>query len=101
MSPATLSLLSGLGYCYDSSFIDDDAPYALDADGGAGMVELPLNHALIAASGYACLVLHPRGDIGVAREARLVMMRRFVERARGFGVRFRRCGECAAAARAR
>jgi hypothetical protein len=33
---------------------------------------------LIAESGYACLVLHPRADIGVARAARLEMMERFL-----------------------
>jgi hypothetical protein len=122
LSPATLGLLSRLGYRYDSSFIDDDAPYRLDADGGVGMIELPLNQwlidashfgrripqaraeafmreefdALIVEAGYACLALHPRADIGVAREARLVMMARFLEEACvRFGVIYRRCADCA------
>jgi hypothetical protein len=55
--------------------------------------------ALIEESGYACLVLHPRADIGVARAARLEMMTQFLERARGFGVAFHRCSDCAAAFR--
>jgi hypothetical protein len=43
MSPATPRLLGSLGYRYDSSFIDDDAAHALDADSIAAIVELPLN----------------------------------------------------------
>jgi peptidoglycan/xylan/chitin deacetylase (PgdA/CDA1 family) len=123
LSPNTYRHLAALGYRYDSSAIDDDTPYPLDQDGGAGMVELPLNQWLIDASHfgrkltqaraeafmreefeplietcrYACLVLHPRADIGVARDARLAMLTRFLEWARGFGVTFRRCDEHAAA----
>lgn len=122
LSVETLGQLSALGYRYDSSFIDDDAPYRLDEDGGRGMVELPLNQwlidashfgrkltqaraeafmreefdALIADSGYACLVLHPRADLGVAREARLETMARFLKRARASGAEFVRCGDYAA-----
>ncbi|HLW92704.1 MAG TPA: polysaccharide deacetylase family protein [Roseiarcus sp.] len=123
LSIKTLGLLHALGCRYDSSFIDDDSPYLLDDDGGTGMVELPLNQwlidashfgrkltqaraeafmreefdALIEESGYACLVLHPRADIGVARAARLEMMTRLLERAQTFSVTFQRCGDYAAA----
>jgi peptidoglycan/xylan/chitin deacetylase (PgdA/CDA1 family) len=60
LSPQTLRLLSGLGYRYDSSFVDDDAPYRLDEDGGTGMVELPLNQWLSDAASPSLAMTTPR-----------------------------------------
>lgn len=118
LSYATLPLLHALGYRYDSSFVDDDAPYLLDGDGAPGMVELPWNEdlrdsthferrltqaraeafmteaidALVPESDYACITLHPRGDNGFGRAARLVLLRRWLERAQvKFGARFETC----------
>ncbi|MGV6873210.1 polysaccharide deacetylase family protein [Pseudochelatococcus sp. B33] len=117
LSPNTLRLLAGLGYLYDSSALDDDAPYALEADGAPGMVELPwseglsdsthfsrrLPHAraelflteeldaLMPVAGYACLTLHPRADIGIARSSRLPILSRLVRRAHDAGLVARRC----------
>lgn len=124
LSDRTIPILQRLGYRYDSSFIDDDAPYPLDGDGGAGMVELPVSQgltdathfgqrltqsraeafmieawdALLATDGYACLTLHPRADLGVGRAARITMIERLFERARGLGSEFRQCREVAAEA---
>jgi len=118
----TVPLLHQLGYRYDSSAIDDDAPYALDADGGPGMVELPWSEglcdathfsrrvtqdrayahwveqgdALLAAEGYACLTLHPRADNGVGRAARLQKVEQLLERFRAAGAAFKTCAELAA-----
>src|SRR5690606_6430364 len=104
LSPKTLPLLESLGYLYDSSFVDDDAPYSLAGDGAAGMVELPwfeglsdATHfgrrltqnrafkfleeefeALIGVEGYASITLHPRADIGMARESRLQQFAEFI-----------------------
>ena len=126
LSLRTIPILRRLGYRYDSSFVDDDAPYALDGDGGAGMVELPVSEgltdathfgrrmtqsraeaflveawdALLATDGYACLTLHPRADLGVGRAARLVMVERLFDRARRQGSDFRLCRDVAAAAHA-
>lgn len=123
-SARTVPLLHQLGYRYDSSAIDDDAPYALDADGGAGMVELPWSEglcdathfsrrvtqdrayahwveqgdALLAADGYACLTLHPRADHGVGRAARLQKVEQLLERFRAAGAEFTTGGDLAARA---
>lgn len=120
---STVPLLHRLGYRYDSSAIDDDAPYALDADGGPGMLELPWSEglcdathfsrrvtqdrayahwveqgdALLAADGYACLTLHPRADNGVGRAARLLKVEQLLERFRAAGASFKTCAELAAA----
>ena len=120
---STVPLLHRLGYRYDSSAIDDDAPYALDADGGTGMVELPWSEglcdathfsrrvtqdrayahwveqgdALLAAEGYACLTLHPRADNGVGRAARLHKVEQLLERFRAAGAAFKTGAEQAAA----
>lgn len=117
LSAATIGLLGPLGYRYDSSFLDDDAPYALDADGGTGMVELPWSEgltdathfrrrltqdraeaflteeldALLPVAGYACLTVHPRADIGLARASRLPILERLIARARDAGATLRRC----------
>jgi peptidoglycan-N-acetylglucosamine deacetylase len=108
LSPATIGILDRLGYAYDSSFLDDDAPYSLARDGGPRMVELPYAEglsdathfrrrlaqdraeaffveeldALVEADGFACLTLHPRADIGVGRAARLIMVERLLTRIR-------------------
>jgi peptidoglycan/xylan/chitin deacetylase (PgdA/CDA1 family) len=121
-SPRTLEHLGALGYRYDSSAIDDDAPYNLAPDGGGAMIELPWSEglcdathfsrrvtqdrayahflqefdALIDVDGYACLTLHPRADKGVGRAARLVMVEEFLAHARErASVEFRRCRDVA------
>ncbi|RDJ21447.1 polysaccharide deacetylase [Bosea caraganae] len=104
LSERTIPILQRLGYRYDSSFLDDDAPYSLAQYGGAGMVELPISEgltdathfrrrvtqdraeallgeeltALLGVDGYACLTFHPRADIGIGRAARLPMLERLV-----------------------
>lgn len=124
LSAASFGLLHRLGYRYDSSQVDDDAPYALAADGAPGMVELPWSEglsdathfgrrltqsraeaflteeldALLPADGFACITLHPRGDLGLAREARLPVLLRLIDRARRMhGAEFRLCRDIAAA----
>ncbi|MBI0435876.1 polysaccharide deacetylase family protein [Roseomonas sp. KE0001] len=117
LSANTLPILSRLGYRYDSSFVDDDAPYPLAEDGGGTMLELPwsegladathfcrrltqdraeilLNEeldALLPVAGYACLTLHPRGDLGLVRAARLPVLHRLLDRAAALGATPRRC----------
>ncbi|WP_455274963.1 polysaccharide deacetylase family protein [Rhizobium herbae] len=112
MSTNTLGLLRELNYLYDSSALDDDVPYALAEDGVPGMVELPwceglsdATHfrrrltqdrselflieeldALIPVGRYACLTLHPRGDLGLARASRLPILHRLIGRAREAGL---------------
>ena len=127
LSPKTIGILDRLGYAYDSSFVDDDAPYGLAADGGPHMVELPFAEglsdathfrrrlaqdraeaffveeldALVPVESYACLTLHPRADIGVGRAARLVMVERLIARVRErHGASFALCREVAATCRA-
>jgi peptidoglycan/xylan/chitin deacetylase (PgdA/CDA1 family) len=104
LSERTIPILQRLGYRYDSSFLDDDAPYSLAGDGGPAMIELPVSEALIdathfrrrvtqdraealmseelgallAVDGYACLTFHPRADIGIGRAARLPILERLV-----------------------
>jgi len=122
LSPATISILDRLGYAYDSSFLDDDAPYSLAGDGGPRMVELPFAEgladathfrrrltqaraeaflveeldALIDADSYACVTLHPRADLGVGRAARLLMLERLIARIRDrHGAALRLCREVA------
>ena len=100
LSERTLGHLAELGYRYDASFQDDDRPYALDADGGTGMIEVPQSEILIDATLYAqrqthdrvmktwreeieamhrehCLIsltLHPRSDYGSARASRIAAL---------------------------
>lgn len=121
LSERTIPILQRLGYLYDSSFLDDDAPYSLTEHGGAGMIELPISEgltdathfrrrvtqdraeallneeltALLAVEGYACLTFHPRADIGVGRAARLPMLKRLADLAAEHGARPARCGELA------
>lgn len=117
-SAQTLGLLADLGYRYDSSAIDDDAPYQLNE---TGMVELPWSEgftdathfsrrvtqdrayahlheqglALLAADNYACLTLHPRADIGVGRSARLDMVERLLDALRKQDAVFQTCRDVA------
>lgn len=117
LSERTIPILQRLGYRYDSSFLDDDAPYPLAEHGGAGMVELPLAEgltdathfrrrvtqdraeallgeeltALLAVEGYACLTVHPRADIGIGRAARLPMLKRLTDLAAERGAHAIRC----------
>lgn len=121
LSERTIPILQRLGYRYDSSFLDDDAPYSLAEHGGTGMVELPISEgltdathfrrrvtqdraevllneeltALLAVEGYACLTFHPRADIGIGRAARLPMVKRLADLAAKHGARPARCGELA------
>lgn len=121
LSPNTIPILQGLGYLYDSSFLDDDCPYGLAGHGGERMVELPISEgltdathfrrrvtqdraeelmreelsALLAVDSYACLTFHPRADIGVGRAARLPLIQRLVGLAREQGAKPALCGELA------
>ncbi|ALM82239.1 polysaccharide deacetylase family protein [Bordetella sp. N] len=116
VSTATMGILQNLGYLYDSSYVDDDAPYSLVSDNAPGMVELPWSEGLsdithfrrrftqgraalallaefqglIEADGYACLSLHPRGDIGSGRAARLEMLQQLIDAMRASGAQFTR-----------
>jgi peptidoglycan/xylan/chitin deacetylase (PgdA/CDA1 family) len=122
MSSSTLRLVRELGYLYDSSALDDDVPYLLAEDGVPEMIELPwceglsdATHfwrrltqdraelflteeldALIPVGNYACMTLHPRGDLGIARAARLPILHRLIGRARDAGLVTRRCRDEAA-----
>lgn len=124
LSAASIGLLRGLGFGYDSSNLDDDAPYSLAADGGEGMVELPMSEGLIDAThfgrrltqsraeafltgeldalltvdGFAVITLHPRADKGLAREARIPILHRLIDRARRAGAEPMRCRDAAALA---
>jgi peptidoglycan/xylan/chitin deacetylase (PgdA/CDA1 family) len=122
LSSRTLWLLASLGYRYDSSFQDDDYPYALEADGGVGMIEVPQNEMLIDATlwaqrathervlkswieefdalhaegCYACLTLHARADYGSGRASRIAVVDAFLNHVRATpGTRFVTCGEAA------
>ena len=124
LTEKTLGHLAELGYRYDSSFQDDDRPYRLDADGGAGMIEVPQSEILIDATLYAqrqthdrvmktwheeieamhreqCLItltLHPRSDYGSARASRIAALDRMLTWLRELpGTAFMRCEEIAAA----
>lgn len=121
----TLRQLSRLGLHYDSSFEDDDRPYAFQDADGHGLVELPVfgyladapfyaaKHgpervakawreeadALYDAGGYVHLRLHSRGDCGSARAVRARVVADFLTRlARRPGVGFYRCDALAALA---
>lgn len=121
LSQNTIPILQALGYRYDSSFLDDDSPYALALHGGDGMVELPISEgltdathfrrrvtqdraeelmreelsALLAVDGYACLTFHPRADIGVGRAARLPLIERLARLAEEQGARPGLCSQVA------
>ena len=42
LSPNTLRFLRDMGYCYDSSYLDDDEPYAIKIEGEEpGVIEIP------------------------------------------------------------
>jgi peptidoglycan-N-acetylglucosamine deacetylase len=126
LTERTLGHLAALGYRYDASFQDDDHPYRLDADGGAGMIEVPQAEILIDATLYAqrqthdrvmttwreeieamhrerCLItltLHPRSDYGSARASRIAALDRTLTWLRGLdGVSFMTCEQIAHAAR--
>lgn len=115
--------LARLGYAYDSSFQDDDWPYAIEAGGARPLVELPVcdyltdatfyagRHAperfrkvlfeefdaIHAAGGYIPLTLHARGDTGTARAVRAMVVADFLAHvAPRPGVRFHRADRLAA-----
>lgn len=122
LTERTLGHLADLGYRYDSSFQDDDHPYALDAEGGRGMIEVPHAEILIDATLYAqrqthdrvikmwreeieamhrerCLItltLHPRSDYGSARASRVAALDRLLIWLRNLdGTSFLTCQEVA------
>lgn len=115
--------LSRQGFAYDSSFQDDDRPYAFDAGEGRVLAELPVwdyltdaqfyagrhSHqrvrkawmeefdAMYGAGAYIPLTLHSRGDSGSARGVRAQVVADFLAHvARRPGVRFYRADELAA-----
>ncbi|MBV7486871.1 polysaccharide deacetylase family protein [Bordetella sp. BOR01] len=126
VTQATLPALAALGYAYDSSAQDDDAPYVMGS-GGAVLVELPVfdyltdakfythRHtdvrvarawaeeadAQYCAGGYVNLTLHTRGDVGSSRLPRVRMVADFLrDLAQRPGVAFYRAGDLAQAWRA-
>jgi peptidoglycan/xylan/chitin deacetylase (PgdA/CDA1 family) len=126
LSERTLGHLAELGYRYDASFQDDDRPYALDADGGVGMIEVPQSEILIDATLYAqrqthdrvmktwreeieamhrehCLIsltLHPRSDYGSARASRIAALDGLLSWVSGLsGTSFMTMGQIADSAR--
>jgi peptidoglycan/xylan/chitin deacetylase (PgdA/CDA1 family) len=126
LSSATLTTLSRLGYRWDSSFQDDDFPYALDADGGTSMIEVPQTEMLVDATlwglrathdrligtwreeiaalhaerCFISLTLHPRSDNGTGRASRVAAMEGLLAWLKGLpDVTFVTCGAAAAAAR--
>ena len=107
VTQATLPALAHAGYLYDSSFQDDDVPYAMASDpagGGAALVELPVfdylsdapffsqrhtharaakawaeeAHAQYVAGGYVNLTLHTRGDLGAVRLPQVHLLSAFL-----------------------
>lgn len=128
LATRTLQQLAALGYLYDASFQDDDFPYRLDDDGGAGMIELPQNEMLVDATlygvrqphdrvmkawreewdalyaerCYVCLTLHPRSDYGSGRASRVEALDAFLGHIRAQpDVTFMTCEEAARAAAGR
>jgi peptidoglycan/xylan/chitin deacetylase (PgdA/CDA1 family) len=123
VTAAMLRALAATGFAYDSSFQDDDLPYAFDAGGVRPLVELPVCdyltdatfyagrhtpdrvrkvfaeefNALHAAGAYVPLTLHTRGDTGTARAIRAQVIADFLADVAGRpGVRFYRADELAA-----
>ena len=100
LSPHSLQLLAELGFAYDSSFQDDDAPYVFSLQGGRKLAEIPTVHALDDSLPFSarhtharvvkiwreefdalhregCLVpltVHLRGDLGFTRAARIAAL---------------------------
>ena len=100
LSSKTLGHLADLGFAYDSSFQDDDYPYAFAPSAGKVIAELPTVHALDDSLPFSarhtharvmkiwkeefdalydegCLVpltLHLRGDVGSTRAARIAAL---------------------------
>ncbi|HVP08270.1 MAG TPA: polysaccharide deacetylase family protein [Burkholderiales bacterium] len=115
LSSKTLAHLAGLGFAYDSSFQDDDYPYAFAPAPGKTIVEIPTVHALDDSLPFSarhtharvmkiwreefdalyregCLVpltLHLRGDVGSTRAARIAALQELLgHMATQPGVRF-------------
>ena len=120
----TLRDLSALGYAYDASNQDDDFPYRIDADGGAGMIALPQQEMLIDKElydrrathqkflkwwreefmalyeerAYVALTVTPRADYGSARASRIEALRSFLTEIKALpGVRIGTCEDALAA----
>ncbi|QHI98964.1 polysaccharide deacetylase family protein [Xylophilus rhododendri] len=121
VTTGALRRLAELGMTYDSSFLDDDLPYVM-GEGAARLVELPVfdylndsifyggrhptdrvakvwqeeTTAMLEAGAYLHLVLHSRGDVGTAREIRVDVLARWLERTAALpGVAFYRCCDLA------
>ncbi|WP_084651464.1 polysaccharide deacetylase family protein [Ottowia thiooxydans] len=119
----TMLELADLGFLYDSTFQDDDRPYAFSDGKGRTLVELPVwdylsdstfyaprhSHlrvqkvwteefaAMYAAGAYVPLTLHSRGDIGSSRPVRVQVMADFLRHMASHpGVHFYRADELAA-----
>jgi peptidoglycan-N-acetylglucosamine deacetylase len=119
ITPDTMSELARLGYSYDSSFEDDDRPYAFALETGR-LIELPVfkyltdapfyeaRHtparvskawteeadALHAIGGYVNLTLHLRGDCGSTRPPRVTVVSELVKYLKAkAGTQFYRCDE--------
>ncbi len=115
LGPNSLRLLSELGFAYDSSFQDDDYPYVFAPTTSTKLVEIPTVSALDDSLAFSarhtharvmqiwreefdalfeekCLVpltLHLRGDVGVARAARIAALEALlINMASRPGVRF-------------
>ncbi len=123
-----------MGYRYDSSNIDDDAPYSLTKEislgpdlkpvaAAKGMVELPfslglqdsyhfthhifigrcqtfmldaLRGLLTHGNGWACVSLHPRADMGIARQVEMPILDTLVKTIHSQGARLQLCKDVAA-----
>lgn len=123
MTSETRSILVARGYSYESSYSDDDLPYRVDTGEGAPLVEIPVfqtasdSHyyrlrrspdvverawrtefiSVYRVGGLFNLTLHPRGDVGSGRAARLRAVDRLLQLVRSYPrVWLTTCGELAA-----
>lgn len=127
MTEATLPLLAELGFLYDSSFQDDDAPYLFGEESGPALLELPTFKyltdttfytarrtdetvrkawaeefvAIYAEAGYMALTVNARGDFGSGRALRTRIVGDWIARAaRQPGVVIQRCDRLAESSKA-
>ena len=123
MTIETRRILAARGYRFDSSFCDDDVPYAVADDKGNKLVELPHFHttavdrhyyqvhrsplvvrdawleelsAMHEVGGLFNLAIHPRGDYGTGRAVRVRSLLDLLQTLRETpGVWVATCGEIA------
>ncbi|WP_375460254.1 polysaccharide deacetylase family protein [uncultured Enterovirga sp.] len=128
MTEPTLPILAELGFLYDSSFQDDDAPYLFGEEDGPTLMEVPTfkylsdmafytarrndetvrtawgeEFAAIYAegTGYAALTVNARGDFGSGRALRTRLVGEWIGRAKQYaGVTITRCDHLAEQRRA-